>query len=445
MNAPKRVVICGGGVAAVEALLALREILAIRPHVRLVAPGPAFVYSPMAVAEPFGLVRTKMFDLAAIAEDLGAELDEGSLAAVDGENHTLVLDDGVRVPYDAAIVAVGARPCPWLEGALTFAGPRDSPALEALLARMQAGEISRVAFTCPAEATWTLPVYELAMLTSAWAAEQGLSGIELSVLTPEPEPLGVFGAGAARMVASQLADRGIRLQVGTRLEGFANGRLQSSQGAPPEVDEVVALPRLEGPRIDGLPADEDGFILVDEHCRVEGLTDVFAAGDGICSEVKQGGLATQQADIAAECVAAALGAPVKPPAFEPMLRGMLLTGVAPMFMRAGGDQSEVAANPLWWPPTKIAGRYLGPYLAFADTIEKQSPLEDRAALAGDPERALDNHQEARRMALVFAEADAHGGDFHSALRWLEVIEQLDGVLAPEYLDRRELWSRERPA
>ena len=350
-----------------------------------------------------------------------------------------------RWRYDAAIVAVGARPRPWLEGAFTFAGPRDSPGLEALLARMRAGEISRVAFACPAEATWTLPIYELAMLTSGWAAERGLSGIELTVLTPEPDPLGVFGPGAARMVASQLADRGIRLRVGTHIERFADGSLQPSEGASLVVDEVVALPRLEGPRIEGLPADEDGFILVDEHCRVEGLADVYAAGDGIRSEVKQGGLATQQADIAAECVAAALGAPVTPPPFEPLLRGMLLTGVAPMFMRADGSQSEVASNPLWWPPTKIAGRYLGPYLAFADTLERRVPLEDRAALTGDPERVQANHREAREMALVFAEADARGGDFSSALRWLEVVEQLDGLLPPEYLDRREVWRRQQAA
>jgi hypothetical protein len=157
---------------------------------------------------------------------------------------------------------------------------------------------------------------------------------------------------------------------------------------------------------------------------LEGLADVCAAGDGIQSDFKQGGLATQQADIAAECIAAGLGAPLKPPPFEPMLRG-----VAPMYMRASSvGEGEAAASALWWPPTKIAGRYLGPYLAFASTLSKHSPLEDRAARASDPERTQDAHREARELALVFAEADARGGDFASALRWLEIIEQLDGVL-----------------
>jgi sulfide:quinone oxidoreductase len=50
----KRVVICGGGVAAVEALLALRALLDVRIEVHWVAPNRQFVYQPLAVAAPFG-------------------------------------------------------------------------------------------------------------------------------------------------------------------------------------------------------------------------------------------------------------------------------------------------------------------------------------------------------------------------------------------------------
>ena len=51
-----------------------------------------------------------------------------------------------------------------------------------------------------------------------------------------------------------------------------------------------------------------------------------------------------------------------------MLRGLLLTGGAPTFMRAeiaggGGDASVTSGEALWWPPGKIVGRYLAPFLA----------------------------------------------------------------------------------
>ena len=49
---PRRVVICGGVVAAVEALLALRALLEVGVEVHLVAPGRQFVYQPVAVAAP---------------------------------------------------------------------------------------------------------------------------------------------------------------------------------------------------------------------------------------------------------------------------------------------------------------------------------------------------------------------------------------------------------
>ncbi|HYM55002.1 MAG TPA: FAD-dependent oxidoreductase, partial [Solirubrobacteraceae bacterium] len=266
---------------------------------------------------------------------------------------------------------------------------------------------------------------------------------ELTIVTPEAEPLAVFGPAASRMLRSQLSDRGIRLRAGATVEELLPGRLELSTGEAMDVEEVVALPQLEGPRIHGLPADADGFILIDDHCQVAGLQDVYAAGDGTAFPIKQGGIATQQSDVAAESVAARLGASLQPSVFEPLLRGMLLTGVAPMYLRAGigeAENGEVAANPLWSPPTKIAGRYLGPYLARASALAGRVSLKDHPASTRDQGELQAAHREARELALVFAEADARGGDFRSALSWLEVIERLDGVLPAGYLAKRDDWT-----
>jgi CBS domain-containing protein len=107
---------------------------------------------------------------------------------------------------------------------------------------------------------------------------------------------------------------------------------------------------------------------VDAHCRVHGVADVYAAGDITSFTVKHGGIATQQADAAAEAIAAAAGADLEPARFRPVLRGLLLTGARPRFLRrelALDHELEPVASPeaLWWPPAKIVGKYLAPFLA----------------------------------------------------------------------------------
>jgi sulfide:quinone oxidoreductase len=246
------------------------------------------------------------------------------------------------------------------------------------------------------------------------------------------------------MLRNLLGDRGIALKAGTYAENIQGGKLHLHPSGTLEVDYVVTLAQLEGPALPGLPSDATGFITVDEHSRVTGLEDVYAAGDGTTFPVKQGGIATQQADAAAEAIAAQLGASVTPSPIRPTLRGMLLTGIAPTFMRAEiagttGDSFQTAHNPLWWPPSKIAGRYLAPYLANHNPLFRDETLKDRAASTQDSATLQASHDEARELALTFVERDAADGHFKSALEWLEVLERLDGVLPPGYVQKRAEW------
>jgi sulfide:quinone oxidoreductase len=451
VDARARIAVCGGGIGALETVLALRELCPDRPHIELIAPGDDFVYAPMAVGEPFGLGEARLFDMADIAEDLGLALRVGALDRVDGAARRLVLRDGATVRYDAAVIAVGARRRPWLDGALSFGGPDDVPAYAALLGQLDRGEIARLVLAAPPGTRWPLPLYELALLTASRLAERGVSGAELTIVTEERDPLALAGTGAARRLRDVLADRGIRLRTGARVERLVGGRLELDTGACVEADAVVALACHAGPGIEGLATDAEGFVLVDGYCRVEGAADLYAVGDATASIIKQGGLATQQADVAAEAIAAGLGAPLSPRTFEPTLRAMLLTGIAPMYLRrslavrsdAGG---EVGTEALWWPPTKVAGRYLGPYLALAGASGRHSRLEDRPIATRDRESLRTANRHARELALSFADADAGAGDIASALRWLDIVERLDGVLSGPDQEVRDAWrARVAPA
>jgi CBS domain-containing protein len=252
-------------------------------------------------------------------------------------------------------------------------------------------EATQVAFAVPWGAAWALPVYELALMTAAYVRARDVDGVGLSVVTPEPEPLELFGRPASAAVRELLDDAGIEFVGGVSPLALEHDGLRLVSGEVVPADRVVALPRLRGQRIDGLPQTVEGFVPIDDHCAVVGADAVFAAGDVTSFPIKQGGIAAQQAVAAAEAIAVLAGATLVPHPFRPVLRGLLLTGAEPRYLRrdlSGGAEPDWASSaPIWWPPSKIVGRRLGPFLAaHAEGV----PLpEDRPPAPGIPvERQL---------------------------------------------------------
>jgi sulfide:quinone oxidoreductase len=358
------VVIAGAGVAGLEAALALRSLAEERITLELVAPGADLVHRPLAVAEPFRMGEVRRFPLRIFADATAAELRQDSVVAVDSEQKRLTLAAGGEIEYDVLLAALGARHEEAIVGALTFRGPDDSGALKGLLERIVRGSIKRVVFAVPAAVAWPLPAYELALMTREFLTERGTRGVEVVVATPEDRPLGLFGPDASAAVAELLASREVELVTGVAARAWQNGVLVTADGSV-EADAVVALPALRGPGVPGLPHDGRSFVPTDEFGWVMGATDVYAVGDMTQFPVKQGGIAAQQADAAASAIAADAGAPVHPAAFKPVLRGLLMTGTVPRYLRSepGRGQSEIDTVPLWWPPAKIVGRHLAPFLA----------------------------------------------------------------------------------
>ena len=260
--------IAGGGVAAIEALLALRHLVGEHVSVTLVAPERSFVHRPSSVAGPFGLGGPAPVDLAALARDQGAELVQETLEAVDPERRIVVLGNGAELAYGVLVVAVGAVPKPAVPGAVTFSGPGQTAEVAAMLDHVEQREARRLVFAVPADATWSLPVYELAMMTAADLRARGVVSVTLGIVTPEPEPLQLFGEAAGAAMREMLDARGISLWTRTRPLELRDGLLQVEPGPPLRADAVISLPRLEGPAITGLPSDSRGFIPVDAHGRV---------------------------------------------------------------------------------------------------------------------------------------------------------------------------------
>jgi len=364
---PFRVVIAGGGVAAIEAALALGSLAGGRVDLTIAAGAPVFVYRPLAVLRPFQADSTYRLELEGIVADLGGTLVSQDAVAVDSEQRRLHLADGVGLDYDALLVAIGARAEPVLTGG-TFT-PWDwgeGHAFRSLLGSVGRGEIRRIAFVVPAGLTWPLPLYELALLTSAYVRRRSVGGASLQVITAERASLEVFGPEASRVVAGLLEQRGIALATGRETCSVDDGLVRTADGSSFAADATVALPLIEARPLPGLPTDGAGFLTVDGHCRVSGRTDVFAAGDCTNQPLKQGGLAAQQADVAAAGIAALAGADVAPAVFRPVLEAVLLTGDTPLHLDGSGarpiesNDADIADRER---REKIFARHLTPYLA----------------------------------------------------------------------------------
>ena len=437
-----RVLIAGGGVAGLEAMLALSTMARERVEITLLSPSEEFELRPLLVAEPFGLEDSVRLDLGPIVAEAGARHVREALASVDGGAHAVTTSTGAEISYDALLVCPGARPVEAVSGALTFAGTAERSRFAELLAKLGRRGTKRLAYIVPPRATWTIAAYELALLTAAERDGRRLDGVEIVLVTAEPEPLELLGHAASQLVVARLAEAGIELRAGSRAARFDGDRLLLDGGEEVAVDAAVALPGLEVPVLPGLPQRGRGFVTTDVRMHVDGLEDVWAAGDVTSFPIKQGGLAAQQADVAARGIAARAGAHAPMQPFEPVLRAALITGGAVEYLRSGGPEGEAAgARALWWPPTKVAGSYLGPLLARAAgeaTEERMVDLEPSDEPAADEaERAA-----ATELVLAAADADAAAGDHEGALRWLGLVEELNLVLPPEYVAKRYEWRHE---
>jgi sulfide:quinone oxidoreductase len=445
---PPHIVIAGGGVAAVETVAALRALAGPLPRISLIAPEHELAPRAASVAMPFGFGPPNPLPYEAIQRHAPFELHRGQLMGVRPEEHVVVLTHGEEIHYDKLVVAVGARPQVSVPGAIMFAGPADAPVVARAL-----DETAKLAFLVPSSATWSLPAYELAIMAALELRNRGREP-QITVVTPEPAPLWVFGPEAGAAVSELLAERGIALRTAAQVRGVRPGSVELVDAPPVEADHAIALPRLIGPGTPGLPHEASWFIPVDAHGRVAGVEDVYAAGDATTFPLKQGGLATQQADAVANAIAVDLGIGETAEPFRPVLRGLLLTGGAPLYLRSelspAGEPVEsqarrtrkaaVSRRALWWPPGKIAGRYLAPLLATArPPVLSASALQDfNAAPAGD------DRDEALELALLLAEADAEMGDYAQALRSLEAAAMLSGGILPtEWTARRETWQAAR--
>jgi sulfide:quinone oxidoreductase len=369
------VLIAGGGVAALEALLRLRRLADDRVSIRLLAPNEDFAYRALSVGEPFSLGAAERHPLAPLVAHADAEWVKDTLRSVELERRIVHTGNGEELPFDALVVAVGARPRAVVDHARTFDDAHADELLRGLVQDIEGGYVKKVAFVSPPGPVHPLPLYELALMAAQNAYDAGVNDFGVDLITAEPRPLPTFGAQVGAVVGDLLSEAGIRVHTSTEVKVPSKGHLVlSPSGTELTVNSIVALPQLIGPSIGGIPGrGAHGFIPVDSECAVPG-TDrrVFVVGDAMDFPVKQGGVGAQAADVASDAIARAAGAEVDVPPFRPVVQGKLLTGAGPKYLFAryiGGEgfDATITDLPAEDADRKVAAAELAPYLEQAAT------------------------------------------------------------------------------
>ena len=363
-----RVVICGGGIAAVEGLLRLRRLAGQAFDITLLSPAEELRYRPVAVQEPFSRPGAARYPLRQISRRTDAEWVKETLEWVDPDGQVVHTAEGHSLPFDALLVAIGARASVPYEHVTVFDDARPDETYHGIVQDIEEGYTTSLALLLPQGPTWPLPIYELALMTAERASSMSMDDLRVDIVTDEPAPLAPFGEGASEAVSKLLERFGVTVHTNAQAEVPASRRLVvQPSGLELQPGRIVAMPLITGPAIRGLPTAEGGFIPIDERCRVPGLgAMVFAAGDAVDYPIKHGGLGAQMADVAAAGIHALASGADEPPVLRPTIRGVLYTGEQPLYLSAwleeGGTVSKVTTEQAWPADEKVVAEELGPFL-----------------------------------------------------------------------------------
>jgi sulfide:quinone oxidoreductase len=331
MSSPApRVVVLGAGIAGLEAALLLARQLSGRVDVQVVSDDDRFILRPNLVYVPFGA------DPAASSLSVGETLaraaitrKRGRVAGIDPEAGRVHLVSGHQLPYEHLVIATGAaswrRAIPGLEEhAVSILEPDGMLVLQERCVRARGrareGVRQRLVFVVAPHNRYPLPLYEVALMLDTWLRREGArEHVDLSFVTDEASFVEAAGPRMHEIIEREFAERGIDARTRERLVEARPHEASFAGGSVERFDLLVtAPPHRAALSFEGLPADEHGFVRVENATRqVLGHPEVYAPGDGGDFPLKDGFLALLQADAAAHHIAAVVSRTRFEHPFEP--------------------------------------------------------------------------------------------------------------------------------
>jgi len=202
----------------------------------------------------------------------GLRFVQARVDAIDPAHKSVATSAGA-LPYDKLVVALGAHtrvPEGWPREAHDIYTLEGARAFGEQLASMRSGRALVLAhsmpFKCPPAP------YEAAMLAKARAP-----GVEVTVATPEPHPIPVFGPAAGAQMRAMVETQGVVVRNGATVEGFDAGRVRFTDGSSLAYDLLGVIPQHVPPA--PVAALGGGFLEVDPVTLRTAHADVWAVGD----------------------------------------------------------------------------------------------------------------------------------------------------------------------
>ena len=359
-----KVLIVGGGVAALEAALALRELAGERIATTLLAPRAGVRLSADAGARAVRLSPARGATRWRRSRATSAfELRQDAFKWLDPERRVVHTEGGEGLPYDALLLALGAVVYRRFQHALTLDDGRLDEQLHGLIQDVEGGYVRTLAFIVPTPMPWPLPLYELALMTARRAFDMCIE-LSITLVTPEDAPLAIFGQPVSEKVGRLLEERGIATVTSAHCE-------------TPEAREVAIhpgdAPFTRGPRdraaravralrtgcADGILRAGSSRSMSTARCR--GLRACSRRATPPISLSSTAGSPPSRPTSPPRRSRPWLARRSSPRRFHPVMHAILLGGEKPLYLSAHitgghGSSSEISETATWSPPTKIVGQ-----------------------------------------------------------------------------------------
>jgi NADH dehydrogenase FAD-containing subunit len=349
-----RLVLAGGGHASLHSLMRASEWRRRGAEVTLINDHPRLFYSGMT-PEYLGGVYTLdevAIDLSGHCERLGVTLVTDRIVAVDASHKRIRTSSGEEIVYDVAALDIGAENPALPSYAIPTKPLHRLEALSLLMARCLSGDQPDASIVI---AGGGAAGAEIALNISSRLAARTpgrsplLDGtLRLTIVESSTRLVPDFPEGMSRRIASTLAKRGVETVLSDRVNANAEDVLLLASGRKVKADLVIWSTGSVGHaflKASGLPTDEKGFLLVDEHLMVTEAHGLFAAGD--CATLvgrplpKVGVHAVKQGPVLRHNLDQALFEA------EPRFRKFQAYPIAPLILSTGTREGMLVAGSVW--------------------------------------------------------------------------------------------------
>lgn len=300
----RRVLIVGGGFAGTYAALEMRRLTESGHAVTLVSAENFMLYQPFLPEVASGTIdpRAIVVPLRSVLKHVTVNV--GEVTAIDHEARRaeVRIGDGssITLDYDILVLTAGSwsrvLPVPGLvEHGVGFKTVQEAIYLRnRVLSRLDVASETvdpqrrRAALTFVFVGAGFAGVEALGELEDlardAMRSYPAIDGSEMRWILVEAAGriLPELASDLAAYALARLRERGIEVLLDTRLESTEGGAIRLSDGQAFSADTLVWTAGVKPSplaRASGLPVDELGRVIVDEHLRVPGVLDAWAAGD----------------------------------------------------------------------------------------------------------------------------------------------------------------------